>query len=106
MSNIGIAIQQSAGILGQMLAPRNQTPPNTMQQMNTTMNFQAPPQHPFQKASSSSGTYSQREKRSNVTNKTYFGEMKKPIISCKNEKVREIIVIIILSMFDETFFAE
>ena len=33
-------------------------------------------------------------------------KMKKSIISCKNEEVGEILVIIILFMFDETFFAE
>ena len=44
MSNIGVAIQQSVGILGQLLAPRNQIPPNAIQQMYMSMNFQAPPQ--------------------------------------------------------------
>ena len=33
-------------------------------------------------------------------------KMKKPFISCKNDKVEESLVIIILFMFDETFFAE
>ena len=33
-------------------------------------------------------------------------KMKKSNISCKNEEVGEILVIIILFMFDETFFAE
>ena len=73
MSNVGAAIQQRVGILGQLLAPRNQIPPNTMQQMYTPMN---PPQQPFQQASSSSGTCSRREKRSNVTNKTCFEDEK------------------------------
>ena len=76
MSNIGVAIQQSVGILSQLLAPRNQIPPNEMQQMYRPTNFQAPPQHPFQQASSSSGTYSRREKRSNVTNETCFEDEK------------------------------
>ena len=75
MSNIGVAIQQSVGILGQLLAPRNQIPPNTMQQMYMPMNFQAPPQRPFQLASTSSGTYSRREKRSN-TNETCLEDEK------------------------------
>ena len=105
MSNIGVAIQQSVGILGQLLAPRNQIPPNAMQQMHTPTNFQAPPQQLFQQTSSSSGTYSRREKGSNVTKETCF-EDEKPVINCKNEKVGEILVIIILFMFDETFFAE
>ena len=76
ISNIGVAIQQSVGILGQLPAPRNQIPPNVMQQMYTPMNFQAPPHQPFQQAFSSSRTYSRREKRSNVTNKTCFEDEK------------------------------
>ena len=76
MSNIGVAIQQSVGILGQLLTPRNQIPPNAMQQMCTPINFQAHPQQPFQQASPSSGTYSRREKRRNVTNETCFEDEK------------------------------
>ena len=68
MSNIGVAIQQSVAILGQLLAPRNQIPPNVIQEMHTPMNFQPLPQLPFQQVSSSSGTYSRRERGSNVTN--------------------------------------
>ena len=48
MSNIGVAIQQSVGILFRLLASRNQIPPNAMQQMYAPMNFQAPLQQPFQ----------------------------------------------------------
>ena len=76
MSNIGVAIQQSVGILGRLLASRNQIPPNAMQQMYAPMNFQAPPQQPFQQDSCSSGTYYRREKRSNVTNETCFEDEK------------------------------
>ena len=68
MSNIGVAIQQSVAILGQLLAPRNQIPPNVIQEMHTPMNFQSLPQLPFQQVSSSSGTYSRRERGSNATN--------------------------------------
>ena len=54
MSNIGVDIQQSVRILGQLLVPRDQIPPNAMQQIYTLMNFQAPPQQPFQQAFSNS----------------------------------------------------
>ena len=57
MSIIGVAIQESVWILGQLLAPRNQIPPKAMQQMYTPINFRAPPRQPFQQAFSSSGTY-------------------------------------------------
>ena len=77
MSNIDIVIQQSVGILSHLLPPRNQIPPNAMQQIYAPMNFQVLLQQPFQQASSSSGTYSRREKRSNVTKETCF-EGEKP----------------------------
>ena len=67
MYNVGFAIQQNVGIMGQLLALRNQTPPNAMQQMYTPMNFHAPSQQPLQQASSNSGTYSRMEKGSNGT---------------------------------------
>ena len=71
--------------------------------MYTPMNFQPPPQQSFKQASSSSVTYSRKE----VMLQTKLAlKMKKPIISCKNEKVGKILVIIILFMFDETFSGE
>ena len=62
--------------MGQLLAPTNQIPPNAMQLIYTPMNFQVPPQHPSQQTSSSSGTNSRRDKRSNVTNETCFEDEK------------------------------
>ena len=86
MSNIDVAIQQSVDILGQLLAARNQIPPNVMQQMYTPMNFQSPPHQPFQQASSSSRTYSRREKRSNVTNENCFEDEKALLSVVKTKK--------------------
>ena len=61
MSNIGAAIQQGVGTLGQLLAARIQVPPNMMPQMYTPMSLETPPQHRFQQAFSSSGPYCRRE---------------------------------------------
>ena len=72
MYNIGVAIQKNVRIMGQLLAPRNQNPTNAIQQRHTPKNFDAPPQQLFQQASSNSGTYSRRKKRSNGTNLTCF----------------------------------
>ena len=48
MSNIGVAIHQCVDILRHLIASRNQILSNAMQQMYTPMNFQVPPQQPFQ----------------------------------------------------------
>ena len=103
MSNIGVGIQPSVGILGQLLIPRNQIPSNPIQHMYTPMNFQTP--QPFQQICSNSGVYSQRGKEVMLQMKLAL-KIKKPIVSSKNKKVRENLVIIMLFMCDENFFAE